>query len=96
MDLDAVFINTADINNENAKDIFGVMKGKGKRSGEMGKEGTVELTSPEKKMSVEEWIRYNAQMAEERLRNECERMVGAFEREGTRAMAALEGVECVE
>jgi len=54
------------------------------------------LTSPEKKMTVEEWIHHNAQMAEEKLKNECERMVGAFESEGTRAMHAIEGVECVE
>lgn len=55
-----------------------------------------DLTSPEKKMSVEEWIHHNAETAEKKLRNECERMVGIFEREGTRAMQALEGVECVE
>jgi hypothetical protein len=55
-----------------------------------------ELTSPEKRMSVEEWIHYNAEMAEEKLRNECERMVGTFEREGTRAMRALEGIECID
>ncbi|PMD47483.1 BIR-domain-containing protein [Hyaloscypha variabilis F] len=55
-----------------------------------------DLTSPEKRMTVEEWIHHNAQMAEEKLKNECERMVGKFESEGTRAMRALEGVECVE
>jgi hypothetical protein len=55
-----------------------------------------DLTSPEKKMTVEEWINHNAQIAEEKLKNECERMVGIFESEGTRAMRALEGVECVE
>lgn len=55
-----------------------------------------ELTSPEKKMTVEEWVKYNAEVAEEKLRGECERMVGLFEREGTRAMQALEGVECLE
>ena len=58
------------------------------------KEG--ELTSPEKKMTVEEWILYNANLAEEKLRNECEGMVGLFEQQGGRAMRALEGVECVE
>ena len=52
------------------------------------------LTSPEKRMTVEEWIHYNAEVAEEKLRSECERMVGAFEREGGRAMRALEGVGC--
>lgn len=55
-----------------------------------------DLTSPEKRMTVEEWIHQNAQMAEEKLKNECERMVGRFETEGTRAMRALEGVECIE
>ncbi len=55
-----------------------------------------ELTSPEKRMTVEEWIQHNAAMAEEKLRGECERMVGVFEREGGRAMQALEGVECLE
>ncbi|EKD19651.1 uncharacterized protein L3040_002006 [Drepanopeziza brunnea f. sp. 'multigermtubi'] len=55
-----------------------------------------ELTSPEKKMTVEEWIQHNAATAEEKLRSECERMVGLFESEGTRAMRALEGVECLE
>jgi len=54
------------------------------------------LTSPEKRMTVEEWIHHNAQMAEEKLKNDCERMVGKFESEGTKAMRALEGVECVE
>jgi hypothetical protein len=55
-----------------------------------------DLTSPEKRMTVEEWIHHNAQMAEEKLKNECERMVGKFETEGTRAMRALEGVDCIE
>ncbi|KAI9706140.1 MAG: hypothetical protein M1836_005546 [Candelina mexicana] len=51
------------------------------------------LTSPEKKMSVEEWIFFNAKQGEERLRNECERLVGVFENEGVRALRALEGIE---
>jgi len=55
-----------------------------------------DLTSPEKSMTVEEWIHYNATLAEEKLKDECERMVGAFEKEGTRAMLALEGVECID
>ncbi|KAG0649145.1 Chromosome segregation cut17 [Hyphodiscus hymeniophilus] len=55
-----------------------------------------DLTSPEKRMTVEEWIQHNAEAAEEKLRSECERMVGVFEREGGRAMQALEGVECLE
>lgn len=55
-----------------------------------------DLTNLEKKMTVEEWIHYNAQLAEGKLTIECEWMVGNFEREGTRAIRALEGVECVE
>ena len=55
-----------------------------------------ELSSPEKKMTVEEWIRWNAKNGEERLKRECERLVGQFEREGGRAMQALEGTECID
>jgi hypothetical protein len=58
----------------------------------VGKVKKGELTSPEKRMTVEEWIMYNASLAEEKLRGECERMVGVFEREGGRAMRVLEGV----
>jgi hypothetical protein len=54
------------------------------------------LTSPEKKMSVGEWIGFNARREEERLRVECERLVGVFEREGIRAMKSLQGIEAVE
>ncbi|KAG8629014.1 hypothetical protein KVT40_002879 [Elsinoe batatas] len=52
-----------------------------------------QLTSPEKKMTVEEWIRFQATRGEERLKEECERLVWLFEQEGTRAMGVLEGVE---
>ena len=54
------------------------------------------LTSPEKKMSVEQWLRYTAKVGEERLRRECERMVCTFEREGNRALRALEGIVALE
>jgi hypothetical protein len=50
------------------------------------------LTSPEKRMSVEEWIYHNAGLAEQKLKNECEAMVSAFEREGARAIRVLEGL----
>ena len=86
VDLDAVFIKSP--SDENGTGIFGEMM--------IGKVKGADLTSPEKKMTVEEWIYYNAEVAEEKMRNECERMVGAFEREGGRAMRALEGVECVD
>ncbi len=52
--------------------------------------GGVELTTPEKRMSVEEWIYHHASQAEKRLKHQCEAMVSAFEREGTRAMRVLE------
>ena len=87
VDLDAIFLKTP--GDENAID-------KGLLDDAISKVKNSELTSPEKKMTVEEWIVYNGRVAEENLRNECERMVGTFEREGTRAMAALEGVECTE
>lgn len=51
------------------------------------------LTSPERDMSVEDWILWNARGAEERLRGECERLIGSFETEGNRALQCLEGVE---
>ncbi|KAG5950055.1 hypothetical protein E4U53_005526 [Claviceps sorghi] len=51
-----------------------------------------ELTSPEKQMTLEEWIHFNAGEAEKKLKHECEAMVTQFEREGTRAMNVLEGL----
>ena len=54
------------------------------------------LTSPEKKMTVEEWIMWNAKSGEERLKRECERLVGQFEKEGGRAMQRLEAIECID
>lgn len=51
-----------------------------------------ELTSPEKNMTVEEWIYHNAGLAEQKLKEECEAMVSSFEKEGTRAMHVLEGL----
>ncbi|KAF9890334.1 hypothetical protein FE257_006000 [Aspergillus nanangensis] len=55
-----------------------------------------DLSSPERKMTVEEWIRWNAKNGEEKLRRECERLVGHFESEGARAMRVLEGIECID
>ncbi|KAI0458592.1 hypothetical protein F5B21DRAFT_398802 [Xylaria acuta] len=52
----------------------------------------MDLTSPEKQMTVEEWIYRNAEQAEKQLKHECEAIVMAFEREGTRAMQVLEGI----
>ena len=54
------------------------------------------LTSPEKKLTVEEWIYQNARKGEEMLGSECERLVGRFEGEGVRALKSLEGIRCAE
>ncbi|KAL8842921.1 MAG: hypothetical protein Q9170_000325 [Blastenia crenularia] len=54
------------------------------------------LPSPEKKLTVEEWIRWNARRGEEKLREDCEKLVGKFESEGVRALKALEGIVCKE
>jgi hypothetical protein len=89
VDLEAIFMKSP--GGENAIGRVGDFFG-----GAVDKIKNGDLTSPEKRMTVEEWIHHNAQMAEEKLKNECERMVGKFENEGTRAMRALEGVECVE
>ncbi|KAI0970709.1 hypothetical protein F4678DRAFT_116025 [Xylaria arbuscula] len=52
----------------------------------------IDLTSPEKQMTVEEWIYHNAEQVEKQLKHECEAIVTAFEKEGTKAMQALEGI----
>ncbi|KAK7182636.1 AT hook domain-containing protein [Paraphaeosphaeria sporulosa] len=48
------------------------------------------LTSPEKRMTIEEFVLHNAKRGEEKLRLECERQIAAFEAEGRRALAALD------
>ncbi|KAK5125957.1 hypothetical protein LTR85_011312 [Meristemomyces frigidus] len=53
------------------------------------------LLSPEKGMSVEEWVRFRAEKGEEALRRRCEEMVSLFEREGGRAVESLAGVGVV-
>lgn len=50
------------------------------------------LTSPEKGMTVEEWVRWRAERGEAELRRRGEEMVGGFEREGVRALECLGGV----
>ena len=66
------------------------------RLGKAGEKVQSLLTSPEKKLTVEEWIQSNAQRGEEKLRNECERLVGKFEDQGVRALKVLEGIVCAE
>lgn len=56
----------------------------------------VSLTSPEKKLSLEEWIQFNSRRGEEHLRRECERVIGKFEGEGLRALKTLEGITCID
>ena len=51
-----------------------------------------DLTSPEKRMTVEDWIHYQARQAEQKLRNQCESLVGSFEDQGVKALKALEGL----
>lgn len=67
----------------------GVMADKENAVSRLLKQGTG-LSSPEKLMTVEEWIYFNAGEAEKKLKHECEAMVTRFEQEGTRAMNVLE------
>ena len=64
--------------------------------GMVGKGGKSLLASPERKLTVEQWIQSNAKTGEERLRNDCERLVGKFEEQGVRALRVLEGIVCSE
>lgn len=84
IDMEHIFRGTPSADKENNPFVFS-------RATE---EGIESLTSPEKKLTVEEWIQFNAQRGEERLRNECERLVGKFEGEGVRALKTLEGIVC--
>lgn len=54
-----------------------------------------ELSDEEKNMTVQEWIQHIATQAENGLSQEGERIVEIFEREGQRALRALEGIQCV-
>ncbi|KAF2170024.1 hypothetical protein M409DRAFT_51796 [Zasmidium cellare ATCC 36951] len=54
-----------------------------------------DLKSPEKKMTVEEWIRSRAEKSEEDLRRRCELMVSTFEKEGMRALESVQGIQIV-
>jgi hypothetical protein len=83
VDIDEVLFGEAS-DKENA-DLVGLLNG-----------AKADLTSPEKRMTVEEWIRWNAKNGEERLKRECERLVSQFEKEGDRAMRRLEAIECID
>lgn len=53
------------------------------------------LSEAEKNMTVQEWIENIASQAESKLSAEGERVVSIFEREGRRALTALESIQCV-
>lgn len=83
VDIDEVLFGEAsDTENANLTDLFKDVKGG--------------LTSPEKKMTVQEWITWNAKNSEDRLKRECERLVSQFEKEGGRALQRLEAIECID
>lgn len=82
VDLDSIFFPDSENENGDADDVFNKLL-------EVGGG----LTSPEKKMTVEEWIRSRAELGENKLKNECERMVMLFEKEGNRGLAALAGIQ---
>ena len=80
-DLETVFLGSPDKENMTLTDVL--------------RTASAELTSPEKKMSVEEWIKSNASKGEDKLRRDCERLVGIFETQGVKALKSLEGIECI-
>ena len=80
-DLETVFLGSPDKENVTLTDALRTV--------------SAELTSPEKKMTVEEWIKNNASKGEEKLRRDCERLVSVFETQGVNALKSLEGIECV-
>lgn len=76
-------------------DLVFALVGEGEERGEVDVDGLLrrggaELSTPERDMTVEEWIFYNAGLAEQMLKAECEGMVSKFEVEGGRAMRVLE------
>lgn len=105
VNLESVFLGfspskTHDSGNENSENSASIDPNL--NMGNLDKKGLAEvvkavksnLKPEERKMTVEEWVRWNAKVAEEKLRTECEAMVSKFESEGGRAMRALEGVVC--
>lgn len=50
------------------------------------------LTDAEKNMTVEQWIIYNAQRGEAKLRMQCQQQIAAFRTESKRAMIALDRI----
>lgn len=86
IEMEHIFERTPTADKENSPFAFGAA----------GKSIKSLLASPEKKLTVEQWIQSNAQKGERKLRNECERLVGKFEDQGVRALRVLEGIVCAE
>jgi len=51
-----------------------------------------QLSAEERNMSIEAWIIHHAIKAEDRLKGDCERLIGVFEENGAKAIRSLEGV----
>jgi len=94
--LNSVALSDWDKENQTALDAINLDKLNKKSLEEVVKRVKKGMTAEERKMSVEEWVRWNAKRAEERLRGECEIMVTKFETEGGRALRALEGIVTVD
>ncbi|ROT43054.1 BIR-domain-containing protein [Sodiomyces alkalinus F11] len=94
VDLDAIFGTPQKKNAHGGEEVDETDKENNNYEGAMARlvARGAELTSPEKRMTVEEWIYFNAEQAEEQLKHESEKMVSRFENEGTRAMRVLEGL----
>ncbi|KAM3085128.1 hypothetical protein ACMFMG_003560 [Clarireedia jacksonii] len=86
IDIDTFFTGGAD-ENDQERTFF---------SATLDKLKSGDLSSPEKKMTVEQWIYHNAEVAEQKLKEECERMVGLFEMQGMKALASLEAIQVVQ
>ncbi|ORY03836.1 hypothetical protein BCR34DRAFT_617663 [Clohesyomyces aquaticus] len=54
------------------------------------------LSKMEKKMTVEQWVLYNAQRGEQLLRAECEELLSAFDSQARRALAAIDSLPVIE
>ncbi|MCJ1461774.1 hypothetical protein MMC07_000373 [Pseudocyphellaria aurata] len=86
-DVERLFLGSPSGNDENDPFTMGAMIMQDVNDG---------LTVPEKQLSMEEWIRHKARQAEEKLRTDCERLIGKFEGEGVRALMTLEGISCTD
>ena len=78
-----------------AEDGFASLASDGAGLREVAGRVRVAMGERERAMSVEEWVRWNALRGEEELRRRCEEMVMVFEKEGNRAMAVIEGIQCL-